>query len=772
VAAYGTPECLDGFGAPVTGRKNKLYYPADYLQGRLQFTVIDPPGHGVVDPMSSGLKWFEYEPEETYTGVDSFTFKFEDTLGNESPVYTYRLRVRRAGERAGLLIKVVVDDKTYSETKNAIDRYVEQLGAEGYSAETVMWNGTSARELWEYLREEYADPGKPLVGVVLMGSVPTPEHGDHDYWDLATFGLEKSLTFHIWVSRYYPPSERYGTKSELLKRALEANFNYRTGRSRLPQTAAMINAYKKYAELETYGQVWDAEPARSDRTVKDCMTSGAGFCHRSDHDSPVSLDWLYGNSNQLRFAFMSGCKAGRPGEAVSNFQYTRGGGNIVSMGSKFDTYFWFRLGQALEHTQGVELLEAGEPLGMVMLERGADVIDYGAYVYGDLSTGVLMDEHNLPPYVAELSVSEPNPVCGEVITFTATGGDSDGSSDNSPYTDYELRSEWWFEGVQGHTREFDHANSIAESDWSESMTYAYTRPHIYTARVELTDEWLARGWKEVTVKVRPDSHRPLRVNCGAGDVLATRCALGDIEIGDGTVWLYDQSFTRGTWGHSGDNGGKPSDGGKSVNDNVSGADNAVIYQYWRNVRKQDEDQEWRFPFENGGYTVRLHFADMMSSGAGQRLVDARLEGEQILDGFDVYAHSGSHTVVVKSFPVQLSDGEITLVFRKNESSREDAFINGIEIIPDNMTASKDFWEPVTAMSRMSLINGMIRFAPQGRGELEILRPDGRLVLDRSFSPGTENNVSLRELVGGYYFIRMRDGRNMRTYGYVSHGGGR
>jgi hypothetical protein len=80
------------------------------------------------------------------------------------------------------------------------------------------------------------------------------------------------------------------------------------------------------------------------------------------------------------------------------------------------------------------------------------------------------------------------------------------------------------------------------------------------------------------------------------------------------------------------------------------------------------------------YTVRLHFAELVWSAAGQRLFNVTINGSPALTNFDVYAAAGGKDVaIVETFAVAAdTDGKITLVFT---TLRDQAEVNAIELLP-------------------------------------------------------------------------------------------
>ncbi len=99
---------------------------------------------------------------------------------------------------------------------------------------------------------------------------------------------------------------------------------------------------------------------------------------------------------------------------------------------------------------------------------------------------------------------------------------------------------------------------------------------------------------------------------------------------------------------------------------------------------------WDFPVTPGmTYQVNLYFAESPhASGAhapGQRLFEVYVEGEQVLDNFDIYA-TGGLDAIRKSFSVQADDNVLNIFFWPEEGSPRSPQINGIEIQASTVNA--------------------------------------------------------------------------------------
>lgn len=118
--------------------------------------------------------------------------------------------------------------------------------------------------------------------------------------------------------------------------------------------------------------------------------------------------------------------------------------------------------------------------------------------------------------------------------------------------------------------------------------------------------------------------------------------------------------------------------------NVSGVSNAAPASVYQTKRTTGGDTfTYNIPNLESGhrYTVRLHFADDISNGTGQRMFNVSINGSSVLTNFDVFAAAGKqfYKAVVKDFPATPDGGTITIKFTPGRAGN--ALVNGIEIIP-------------------------------------------------------------------------------------------
>ncbi len=121
----------------------------------------------------------------------------------------------------------------------------------------------------------------------------------------------------------------------------------------------------------------------------------------------------------------------------------------------------------------------------------------------------------------------------------------------------------------------------------------------------------------------------------------------------GNVWAVDTYFNNNNTGTS------------TVT--VAGTTAPEIYKthrYKNRFSAPTTPLKYQFPVANGIYEVRLHFAEVWTGATapGIRVFDVLAEGSVVLDNFDIFAEAGSNTALVKTIPVVVSDGSLTLDF--------------------------------------------------------------------------------------------------------------
>jgi len=103
---------------------------------------------------------------------------------------------------------------------------------------------------------------------------------------------------------------------------------------------------------------------------------------------------------------------------------------------------------------------------------------------------------------------------------------------------------------------------------------------------------------------------------------------------------------------------------------VLGTDNDEIYRTERTGSNGSPDVfQYHLPVPDGLYRIGLHFAEIYwgapgggPGGIGRRVFSVWIEGDKVLNQYDINADVGPATAVVKTFDVRVTDGVADFVF--------------------------------------------------------------------------------------------------------------
>jgi hypothetical protein len=116
------------------------------------------------------------------------------------------------------------------------------------------------------------------------------------------------------------------------------------------------------------------------------------------------------------------------------------------------------------------------------------------------------------------------------------------------------------------------------------------------------------------------------------------------------------------WSHDGFNkGGGTLD---RQSQKIEGTNTDRLYQSERHA-SPGSPLMYDLPVDNGRYAVHLHFAEIYfkTNPANKRKFDVLLEGEKVLEAFDIGAEVGAFTAVVKPFVTEVRDGRLNIELR-------------------------------------------------------------------------------------------------------------
>ncbi|MBL8027239.1 MAG: hypothetical protein JNL74_12545, partial [Fibrobacteres bacterium] len=229
-----------------------------------------------------GFPGLFYVPKSGFTGLDSFTYRIVTSADSTETVQCL-VRVTPP-EASGMTVLLVVNNSVYPSIQPEVERLKTDLINEGYSSRIIpftvpaVWSQTDAKAIWDTLSREYDNRTRMLAGAILIGQMPFYKSSKDNfpkestlvkmsaYWSMTKWegDLEADSTIigyrvnrgtyggthytpgflNIWVSNMNGANvPQLGTETELLKRVLQTNHEYRTGICRYPHTAWVYDQY-------------------------------------------------------------------------------------------------------------------------------------------------------------------------------------------------------------------------------------------------------------------------------------------------------------------------------------------------------------------------------------------------------------------------------------------------------------------------------------------------------------------------------------------------
>ena len=133
----------------------------------------------------------------------------------------------------------------------------------------------------------------------------------------------------------------------------------------------------------------------------------------------------------------------------------------------------------------------------------------------------------------------------------------------------------------------------------------------------------------------------------------------------GVVWARDRTYQAGGWGNT---GGRVYETTAAIN----GTDDGVLYQ-----SERFDMPSYLFDVPPGLYRVDLRFSENFYGAANDRVFDVYLEGERVLENFDILLEAGAmFTALDRSFYVNATDGRLDITF---VNKRRTAKINALRV---------------------------------------------------------------------------------------------
>lgn len=91
-------------------------------------------------------------------------------------------------------------------------------------------------------------------------------------------------------------------------------------------------------------------------------------------------------------------------------------------------------------------------------------------------------------------------------------------------------------------------------------------------------------------------------------------------------------------------------------DSVSGANGSAVFS-----TERFGDYSYDIPLDNGDYTVQFGMVEMYQTNPGSREFNVSVEGEQVINGLDIYQQVGHDTALLSDeFPASVGDGSLNI----------------------------------------------------------------------------------------------------------------
>lgn len=139
---------------------------------------------------------------------------------------------------------------------------------------------------------------------------------------------------------------------------------------------------------------------------------------------------------------------------------------------------------------------------------------------------------------------------------------------------------------------------------------------------------------------------------------------------------------------------------------INGTANGAMYQTER--YGTNGTFSYAYPVTNGSYTVVLHFAEFYWTAAGKRVFSVKMEGNKVLDKYDIFQSAGAFTATSKTFTVNVTDGVLNIDFSSlpADGGVDQPKVSAIEVLSNGGTAATARMAsvPSTTNSRLSKSN--------------------------------------------------------------------
>ena len=112
----------------------------------------------------------------------------------------------------------------------------------------------------------------------------------------------------------------------------------------------------------------------------------------------------------------------------------------------------------------------------------------------------------------------------------------------------------------------------------------------------------------------------------------------------------------------------------STTHSITGTSDPTLYQ----TERYAPTLTYNIPVVNDTYTVTLYFAEIWFNAPGERVFNVSIEGQTVLQNFDIWAVAGEFAAVQRTFVVTVTDGVLNIVAT---ASANNAKFSAIQVVP-------------------------------------------------------------------------------------------
>lgn len=367
--------------------------------------------------------------------------------------------------------------------------------------------------------------------------------------------------------------------------------------------------------------------------------------------------------------------------------HTYGPTNLLTMSAANGTVFFDPQGRSYRPSTKVKLTATGD-LGYAFSAWGGDLSGSNnpTTITMDMDKNVTASFVSVPIY--ELTTNATN---GSIVLAPPGGVYSAGTVVTlTPVDDFGFNFSSWSGDLTG-----SQSPATITMDSDKSVTANFTQVPTYTITANTTNGSIEldpaggvyEAGTDVTVKAFPDfgykfsgwsgdisgmvnpvtitmdSDKNIRAAFsyvgGGAVVFATNCGGSAYKSDDGVNFSADTNF----------NGG----GTYKTGDAISRTTDDVLYQ----SERFGGTFGYIIPLPNGDYEVTLMFAEIFHSSAGSRVFNVEIEGDEILNDFDIWSKAGKNTAYNETISVSISDGTLNISF---STIKDNAKISAIKVV--------------------------------------------------------------------------------------------